>query len=184
MYVKKFLFKILVIGDHGVGKATLEDYLRIFKPKVSERTFNWQKKPAIKTLGYSFSVLKMDVKDYKIKLLFCAIIDDDLPWLLNQFIKNKVAAILLYDITNASSMHRLPYYLDLIGNEYDEFPIVLAGNKVDLVEKRVISRKEGLAFQTEYNLTSFREISMKTGEGVDEMFAFLRDLLLKKYLVE
>ena len=187
MYVKKFKFRILVLGGHGVGKSALDDYLRIFKPTVSSRAFEWEKKSYIKNMGYSFSTLNMDVKDFKITLLFSVIFDYENsavlhPSLINKFIRTQKGAILLYDITNASSIHRLPYWLDLLSKEYDELPMVLAGNKVDLVEKRAISREEGLMFQREHGLTSFREISLKTGEGVYEMFEFLRDLLLKKYI--
>ncbi len=190
MYVKKFRFKILVLGGDGVGKNALDDYLRIFKPTVSSGFSEDMKKWYGKTNGVSFSVLNMDVKDYKIRLLFSVIFDDEnnkffFPsFIRNEVIKNAVGAILLYDITNASSITRLPYWLDLLAKQYDALPMVLAGNKVDLAEKRAIPSEQGLAFQREHNLTSFREISMKTGEGVYEMFEFLRDLLLKKYSVE
>ena len=183
MDVIKFRFKILVLGTVGVGKTTLEAYIR----KLNGRSLpsNGSSKSMRFTTGASFNVLDIDTEDYKVKLLFWGISDNEINRFLHtSFIKNAVGAILLYDITNALSIARLPYWVDLLGSEYDELPIMLAGNKKDLTEQRVISRDAGLAFQKEHNLTSFTEISVKKGEGVDNVFTSLRDLGLIKYLLD
>lgn len=183
MDVIKFRFKILVLGAVGVGKTALEVYIR----KLNGRSLpsNGSSKSMRFTTGASFDVLDIDTEDFKVKLLFWVISDNEINRFLHaSFIKNAVGAILLYDITNTSSIARLPYWVDLLGSEYDELPIMLAGNKEDLTEQRVISRDAGLTFQSKHNLTSFTEISLTTGEGVDNMFTSLRDLGLIKYLLD
>ena len=183
MDVIKFRFKILVLGAVGVGRTALEVYVRKLNPHNSDELHNASSKSMRFSNGASFSALNIDTDDYKVKLLFWSISDNESSRFLHpSFIQNAVGAILLYDITNASSITRIPYWLDLLANKYDVLPMVLAGNKVDLAEQRAISREEGLAFQREHNLTSFMEISLKTGEGVDQIFVYLRDLLLTKYL--
>ena len=183
MDVKKFRFKILVLGAVGVGRTALEVYMRKLNPHNSDQLHNASSKSMRFSTGASFSVLNMDTDDYKVRLLFWSISGNEINMFLHpSFIKDAKAAILLYDITNESSIKRLPYWLDLLAEQYDALPMVLAGNKVDLAEQRAISREEGLAFQREHNLTSFMEISLKTGEGVDQIFVYLRDLLLTKYL--
>ena len=185
MDVIKFRFKILVLGAVGVGRTALEVYVRKLNPHNSDQHYNAESKSRRFATGASFSVLDIDTGDYKVKLLFWVISDDEsMRFITPSFIQNAVGAILLYDITNASSITRLPYWLDLLANKYDELPVVLAGNKVDLARQRAITKETGLAFQREHNLTSFMEISMKTGEGVDKVFASLRDLGLIKYLLD
>jgi len=181
----KFRFKILVLGAVGVGRTALEVYVSKLNPHNSDELYNAESKSMRSATGASFSVLNMGTDDYQVKLLFWVISDSEgFRFLHPSFIQNAVGAILLYDITNASSITRLPYWLDLLANKYDELPVVLAGNKVDLAGQRAITKETGLAFQREYNLTSFLEISMKTGEGVDKVFASLRDLGLIKYLLD
>ena len=185
MDVLKFKFKILVLGAVGVGRTAFEGYVRNLNPHNSDDLLNAESKSRRFTTGASLSGLNMDVGAYKVNYLFWSISDhESMRFLHPSFIKSAVGAILLYDITNASSIARLPYWLGLLRGEYDELPMVLAGNKVDLPEQRVISRKAGLAFQREHKLTSFTEISLKTGEGVDNMFRSLRDLNLIRYLLD
>ena len=185
MDVIKFRFKILVLGAVGVGRTALEVYVRKLNPHNSDQHYNAESKSRRFATGASFSVLDIDTGDYKVKLLFWVISDDEsMRFLHPSFIQNAVGAILLYDITNASSITRLPYWVDLLATKYNELPVVLAGNKVDLAGQRAITKETGLAFQREHNLTSFMEISMKTGEGVDKVFASLRDLGLIKYLLD
>ena len=185
MYDIKFRFKVLVLGAVGVGRTALEVYVRKLNPHNSDELQNAESKSRRFSIGASFSALDMDTDDYKIKLLFWSISDDEINrFIHSSFIKEARGAILLYDITNSLSITRLPYWLDLLGGEYDELPMVLAGNKVDLPEQRVISRETGLAFQKEHNLTDFMEVSLKTGEGVDKVFRSLRDLNLIRYLLD
>ena len=185
MDVLKFKFKILVLGAVGVGRTAFEVYVRNLNPHNSDELYNAESKSRRSATGASLSGLNVDTDDYKVKLLFWSISDhESMRFLHPSFIKSAVGAILLYDITDASSITRLPYWLDLLASEYDGLPMVLAGNKVDLAEQRAISRDAGSVLQSEYNLTSFTEISLKTGEGVDKVFTSLRDLGLIKYLLD
>ena len=182
MEVTKVRFKIIVLGDVGVGKTLFEAYIgKINSPSFNHRSGGDYGRYR-STTGASFSVLDMSVKTFRIKLLFWVMSAhpgfDDVH---KAFLSDSKAAILLYDITNASSINWLAEWSHKISEYCDEIPMVLAGNKVDLAENRAISREEGLTFLREHNLTEFMEISFKTGEGVNEMFEYLRDLLLKIY---
>ena len=54
-------------------------------------------------------------------------------------------------------------------------PFVLIGNKIDLVDERVVSKKEGLALAEELGASYF-ETSAKTGENLNAAF---HDLVTK-----
>jgi Ras-related protein Rab-6A len=182
----QFRFEILVVGGPGVGKTALEIYLGSLNPS-NRKFYNGSSRSYRSTQGMAICTLDMDTKDYGVIFLFWVISDlIDFDYIRPYYLRDSKAAILLYDITNASSINRLVEWLPLVTARDDALPMVLAGNKVDIEENRVISREEGFAFQREHSITSFREISLKTGEGVAEMFEFLRDLLLEKckYLFE
>ncbi|GAJ09310.1 unnamed protein product, partial [marine sediment metagenome] len=49
-------------------------------------------------------------------------------------------AILLYDITNASSLRRVPEWCEMLEERCGKIPILLVGNKVDEEKQRAISK--------------------------------------------
>lgn len=53
------------------------------------------------------------------------------------------------------------------------------GTKIDLLERRKVSREEGEAFARERNLL-FAEVSAKTGEGVESAFASTASAIVRK----
>ncbi|PVV00523.1 hypothetical protein BB560_005092 [Smittium megazygosporum] len=87
--------------------------------------------------------------------------------------------LLVYDITLSNSFERAQSWInELKKYEENEILIVLAGNKLDLEEMRVVSKEEGSAFASENNLLFF-ETSAKNSINVSELF-----LCLAKKLVE
>ena len=76
----------------------------------------------------------------------------------------------VYDITNKESFHRLKNWLnDSKGNVSPETEMIIVGNKIDLEENRVVSKKEAEDFATEKGFL-FYEVSAKTGEQIEELF--------------
>lgn len=87
-----------------------------------------------------------------------------------QYITNTAGYILVYSITDRSSF-------DTISNVYDrlyeannrQIPIVLVGNKSDLLEKRIVEKSEGEQLAKKWNST-FIETSAKSGQSVRDVF--------------
>jgi len=52
-------------------------------------------------------------------------------------------------------------------------PILLLGNKIDLIKERAVSRERGMAFARDNNLLKYIEISAKTGQGCEGIFELL-----------
>ena len=61
-----------------------------------------------------------------------------------------------------------------------EIPILIVGNKYDLINQRVVSKVEIAQFTKEYNL-HYTEISAKTGEGVEKSFHTLTRLMIEDF---
>ncbi|MCJ1256725.1 hypothetical protein MMC24_004549 [Lignoscripta atroalba] len=90
------------------------------------------------------------------------------------------AFLLVYDITNPSSLHTLTHFLQMIDMEADsredngEVPPVkiVAGNKCDLKDGRMISSREGLEWARARGC-GFMETSAREMVNVEETFALI-----------
>lgn len=81
--------------------------------------------------------------------------------------------VFVYDITNQDTFIELEALHDqLLNNVSDEnVPIILAGNKCDLEQKRSVSKEEAQKFVSELGeYAKFIEVSAKDGKNVDEIY--------------
>ncbi|MFX1451097.1 MAG: hypothetical protein ACFFCM_09655, partial [Promethearchaeota archaeon] len=102
-------------------------------------------------------------------------------FLLSQYSKGANGAFFLYDITNQTSLDHLPDWTQVIREHAGDIPIMLIGSKVDLAEFRAVSRDDGILAAKKYNLSSFVELSSKTGENVEKAFNVMTEILFEKY---
>ena len=89
----------------------------------------------------------------------------------------------MYDITNYISLAYIDDQLAYIRKEIEPeymFPIILIGNKADLVKERKVSVEDGIKFAKSRGFAGYIECSCKTGENVEEMFQILTRLMLAK----
>ncbi|KAI4259999.1 MAG: hypothetical protein LQ352_000495 [Teloschistes flavicans] len=90
------------------------------------------------------------------------------------------AFLLVYDITAASSLDTLDYFLSMIDMECEHRqdsglaqPVkLIAGNKCDLKDNRVVSSRQGLEFARARGC-GFMETSAREMVNIEETFAFV-----------
>ena len=100
---------------------------------------------------------------------------DKFRHLLNLFFKNVDCVIIGYDINNKNNFKEAKNYWYPIAKQIEGCKLIyLIANKIDLNEKKEVSREEANEFAKSENLRFF-EISCKTGEGIKE---FLDDLII------
>ena len=169
-----FCFKIIVVGDCGVGKSCLS--LKAIKDYFEEFY-----KP---TVGFEFLSFNVKVDDKTIKLqIWDTCGQEAYRSLINGFYKNSSLAILVYSIDNMNSFTHLETWLnDIKMQSNPDIKIFLIGNKVDLEDKRKISKEMGETFYKEHNLDFFMETSAKTGFNAHNLFIEAGSLLYKEYL--
>ena len=91
------------------------------------------------------------------------------------------AAFLLYDITRPQTLDNIGDWTNIVRQKAGEVPIMLVGSKLDLEEEqRQITREYGIQVAEKNELTSFAEISSKTGQNVNKTFDVLTELTLKR----
>lgn len=178
-------FKIVIVGDHGVGKSSL---LKAYTEP--DRPFD-QKYRA--TIGADYIIHEAKRKQVKsIERLWDT--PGDLSWqtLGSAYFRGADACIVCYDSTSKKSFQHINFWLNQFKNESgsesgDEGPAIVAlvSARGDLTSLQQVPGETGRRFCTSNSfagLTSvgFFETSAKTGDNVQELFAAVGEAILKK----
>ena len=126
------VYKIAIVGDGGVGKSS------ILEAKKSN-TFDQYKKI---TIGVDFKLIPLEIKDEKGKESTFLTMDlggqERFHFIHDAYIKGIKGAIILFDVTRMKSFDNIPRWNELIRLENPDIPILVIGNKIDLVEDEEI----------------------------------------------
>ena len=154
-------YKIAIIGNQHVGKTTI---LSRYKYETTDDSY-------APTVGIDFLTKNVFLEDKTIRLIMWDTAGQErFKSLIPSYLKNANCVILTYDITEKSSFSALGKWLsDVKDNVVEGTFIILCGNKIDLNNKRVISKEEGEKFAKENNI-AFAETSATTGQGINELF--------------
>ncbi|KAJ5073910.1 ras-like protein rasu-related [Anaeramoeba ignava] len=101
--------------------------------------------------------------------------DDDFIHFENEYYRNGDIFVITVSITNFRDLEQVPLYLEKIKrykniDDLDSIPIILAANKIDLIQERQLTEMELKDFANQNGLF-FIEISCKTRINIDECFA-------------
>ena len=166
-----YTFKVLLLGDASVGKTsfTKRYCYNIFNP--SERL----------TIGVDFHVKTIDLHGKKVKLQIWDIGGEErFRFLLPTYCLGANAAFLLYDITRPQTLDNISEWTNIVRQKGGPVPIMLVGSKIDLEKsQRNIPREYGIQIAEKHSMTSFSEISSKTGQNVTKTFEVLTELTLE-----
>ena len=153
--------KVVLLGDTGVGKSSL--VLRFVTEDFKEYSES--------TIGASF-MSKVEVIDgvaYKYQIWDTAG-QEKYHSLAPMYYRGAAAAIVVYDITNQLSFEKTQRWIEELQRHGPEnIVLVIAGNKADLEDKRVVSKEKAKEFADSIN-GIFLETSAKTGQSVGDAF--------------
>jgi len=168
-----YLFKSIVVGDGGVGKTALT--LRFSKGFFTE--------DYKMTIGVDFHVKTISIDSNEGPIRSKLQIWDTggqerFSSIRPMYYRGSLGALLIFDLTNSSSFEHLPQWIEEVrANVKTEIPLLLVGNKSDLVDQRAVSLEEINIFTRDFNLY-YMETSAKTGEGVGDCFYILACLMI------
>ena len=168
---KDFVFKITVIGDGGVGKTSL----------IKKYTKGSFKKEYIKTLGAQFSKHDDKIENSAVKLFFWDIAGQkEFSFMRPTFYKGSKAAIIVFSLApdeiDDSFKHISEWHKD-IKKYCGDIPIVLFGNKMDLVNDEELDESNVKEIVDKRDFLGYYKTSAKTGNGVYKAFqAIIKDL--------
>jgi small GTP-binding protein len=144
-------FKILVLGARGVGKTTLvENY--------SDKPFQTDVAPKV---GVNFFIKQVNIDGDKYTLQFWDFFNEEkFGFLRNSFYKGASAIFYVFDLSRPETFNEK--YLKKVWNEVGlaKCPLLLIGNKLDLVENREsIDRQKYFKFVEKEGLLGYIELN-------------------------
>eukprot|EP01124_Arcella_intermedia_P002771 TRINITY_DN11508_c0_g1_i4.p1 TRINITY_DN11508_c0_g1~~TRINITY_DN11508_c0_g1_i4.p1 ORF type:complete len:123 (-),score=26.83 TRINITY_DN11508_c0_g1_i4:535-903(-) len=91
----------------------------------------------------------------------------------SNYYKGVEGILVVYDVTKLLSFHNVVLWLeDIKKRSSPRVTVYLVGNKVDLIEERVVSFQEGQSLANQYQVPYF-ETSTKDGTNVEQLFESL-----------
>ena len=169
-----FVFKITVIGDGAVGKTSL----------IKKYTQGSFQKDYIKTLGAQFSKYDEEIGGDNVKLFFWDIAGQaEFQFMRPTFYKGSKAAIIVFSHApdEEESFNHVHLWHDDIKSFCGDLPIILFGNKIDLVKEKDLVDKKVQDLAKERKFLGYYKTSAKTGSGVYEAFQAIIKELYNKY---
>ncbi len=166
-------FKIIIIGDSGVGKTKLLS-------KAINKTFDIGYGA---TVGFEFSTYNIKINDKICKLQIWDTCGQEVyKSIILNFYRNSSLAILIYSIDDKISFEHIENWNnDIMNNCKIDTKKILVGNKIDLENKREISFDDGLEYAKKNNFHYFFESSAFNGINVDNIFIKSSILLFDDY---
>nr|XP_033799768.1 GTP-binding protein RAD [Geotrypetes seraphini] len=165
------VLKVILLGEHGVGKSSLA---RIFggieDSHEAEEAGNTYDRSIIVD-GEEACLLVFDIWE-----------QDDSHWLHNQCMKMGDAYIIVYSVTDKASFEKASELRIQLRRERqtEDIPIILVGNKSDLVRSREVSIEEGRACAVVFDC-KFIETSAALHHNVKDLFeGIVRQIRLRK----
>eukprot|EP00161_Ancyromonas_sigmoides_P001205 TRINITY_DN10988_c0_g2_i1.p1 TRINITY_DN10988_c0_g2~~TRINITY_DN10988_c0_g2_i1.p1 ORF type:complete len:227 (+),score=97.54 TRINITY_DN10988_c0_g2_i1:65-682(+) len=156
-----YLFKLLLIGDSGVGKSCL--LLRFADDTYTESY--------ISTIGVDFKIRTIELDGKTIKLqIWDTAGQERFRTITSSYYRGAHGIIVVYDVTDQESFNNVKQWL----HEIDRYACenvnkLLVGNKCDLVAKKVVDAAVAKEFADQLGI-QFLETSAKAAQNVEEAF--------------
>ncbi|ORX35362.1 putative ras-related protein ypt1 [Kockovaella imperatae] len=156
-----YLFKLLLIGDSGVGKSCL--LLRFADDTYTESY--------ISTIGVDFKIRTIDLEGKTVKLqIWDTAGQERFRTITSSYYRGAHGIIVVYDVTDSDTYNNVKQWLQ----EIDRYAVegvnkLLVGNKSDLATKKVVDYAAAKAFADELGIP-FLETSAKNATNVEQAF--------------
>ncbi|OLS15439.1 MAG: Ras family protein [Promethearchaeota archaeon CR_4] len=170
----KLVFKVVIIGDSGVGKTTL----------IKRFTQNTFQGDYISTFGAQFSIYHEIVEGDDCKLFFWDLAgQSEFAAFRSKFYQDSNAGIIVYSLENnnfgRTSFQNVPRWHDEVRKQCGDIPIILFANKTDLIDEKQIAQSAIEKLLLKHHFLGASNTSAKTGKGVQEGFQAIIRLLHK-----
>ncbi len=171
---KKYVYKILVAGQGGVGKTTL--LTRIVTGKFVQNT--------AMTIGVEFHLLNLtlgsdDNKVNTVIQLWDFGGQERFRFMLDSYVAGARGALLLYDMTRLRTLDGLNEWVKIVRTHDPDLPILFVGTKLDRVEDITVSDDYAKEFLEPLKMFDHMKISSKDGTGVEQAFKKITREVLK-----
>ncbi|CAH1798394.1 unnamed protein product [Owenia fusiformis] len=168
---RNFSFKVVLLGEGCVGKTSL--VLRYVENKFNDKHLT--------TLQASFLNKKLNINGKRVNLAIWDTAGQERFHALGPiYYRDSNGAILVYDITDEDSFHRVKNWVKelkkMLGND---ICLCIAGNKIDLEKDRHVTVQEAESYAASVGAKHFHT-SAKLNKGIEELFLDISKSMMDK----
>ncbi|XP_028809507.1 ras-related protein Rab-15 [Denticeps clupeoides] len=164
------LFRLLLLGDSGVGKTCL----------LCRFTDNEFHPSHISTIGVDFKMKTLMIDGIKVRIqIWDTAGQERYQTITKQYYRRAQGIFLVYDITSERSFqHIMKWASDVEEYAPEKVQKILVGNKSDEEQKRQVATEQGNKLAKAYGM-DFYETSAFTNHNIKESFTRLAELVLQ-----
>jgi len=163
------LFKLLIIGDSGVGKSSL-------LVRFADNHFSGN---YITTIGVDFKIRTIEINGERVKLqIWDTAGQERFRTITSTYYRGTHGVIVVYDVSSGESFANVKRWLHEIDANCDVVNRILVGNKNDDPDRKVLLTEDARRFADQMGIQLF-ETSAKDNINVEEMFRSITTLVLK-----
>ena len=164
------LFKLVIIGDSGVGKSCI--LLRFADDTFTENYYS--------TIGVDFRFKCVDIGERKCKLqIWDTAGQERFKTVTSAYYRGADGIIIVFDQTDRESFNNVQNWIDDISKYSTEEPSkIIIANKEDISDERKSVKMEDIAELEKKTGLEVIKTSAKTGENIDYAFKKLTQKLL------
>lgn len=164
-------YQLVVIGEGGVGKSALTvqfiqgHFVDEYDPTIED---SYRKELIVDNESVALDILDTAGQE-------------EYSAMREQYVRSGQGFLLVYSVTSRQSFDAIQSLYQLImrsKNNDPSFPIVLIGNKADLISERQVTSEEGTRLANRLDLP-YIETSAKTQLNVEASFRKLTSIVLK-----
>ena len=163
-------FKIIIVGNMGVGKSclTLRATEGIFKENIAS------------TVHLSVVTFNVKINNTKVSLqIWDTAGQEKFRALIRSYYTNSSLAVIVYSVTDKDSFDDVNVWYKLLKENVSDCKIFLIANKVDSPD-RVITNEQGCKCRNDFNFDLYMETSAKSGFNAQELFINAANILKRE----
>ena len=166
-----YTFKIVMIGDSGVGKSCI--LLRFADDKFNENFYA--------TIGVDFRFKNVMVDDKSVKLqIWDTAGQERFKTITSAYYRGADGIIIVYDITDRNSFAHIKDWLDDVNKYTDDNPLkIIVGNKIDLIKDKQINNND-MKTMTAQTGIEIIECSANYSIKINELMEIMTKKLIEK----
>ena len=166
-----YLFKIVLIGDSGVGKSNL----------LSRFTRNEFCLESKSTIGVEFATRTLQVEGRTVKAqIWDTAGQERYRAITSAYYRGALGALLVYDVTKPTTFENVSRWLKELRDHADSnIVIMMIGNKTDLKHLRAVATEDGQSYAEKEGL-SFIETSALEAINVEKAFQTILSEIYRK----
>ncbi|NHJ32653.1 MAG: GTP-binding protein [Asgard group archaeon] len=166
----RLLAKVVLAGDGGVGKTTL----------IHRYITNSFIDSTKLTIGAAFHTHEIETRDHSVLVQIWDLGGQEQfkqMGIFDKYFKGATVTVIMFDLTRLNTLSSIPEWADLALNSSNT-KLILVGGKKDLAQGVSFELADFEELNEKYNFDTYLETSSATGEGVDEVFQAIADVII------